>query len=613
MESSKNSLSYDPLNREKEEFRLLNLKPSHDFDSIIECSLFTSTLKKPPRYEALSYVWGAAHNTISILVNGENFEITTNLETALRYLRDPLEARVLWIDAICINQLDIGERSHQVTCMKDIYKNCWQDLLWLGIGDETMDRGMKIAEHLQSIEREADKHSRRPENPPDLAKTVDSDGSDDSDATDKDNITHEQLVGRTAMNSRSFLALKNVFVRPLLWERVWIMQEIAYAPQPVLIAGHSRLPWTALEKFLNTVDTFPDAFHDVFTHGERYHQTFKTTFSTIQAIQHQRMITRNVEKGQDSHLLDVLARFQSTSSTDPRDKLFALLALSSDPLGMKPDYSASKRSVFTKFATAYINHSENLDILCQSRWGFHTDEGDILDGIPSWVPDFEQQHPVHLIFAQRGIFSAGGLRCKVPCNVTNKDQLIVEGVSLGELSKVDNIPYWKSIPEWMTNTITAFETSIHTPNVLSKTENVFQALWRTLLTDCFRYPMRRLKEEDITSYGSIFTSWIRGDTAELEIPGLDLQMELWPRKFATTKDGLFCLTTLEAKDGDFIVVLGGAKVPVVLRRIIRDSEESTDQHEYILVGPAYVHGFMDGEAMTLADEGKLEKEEFVLK
>ncbi|ESZ91946.1 hypothetical protein SBOR_7691 [Sclerotinia borealis F-4128] len=605
MESSKNRVPYDLLNREKQEFRLLNLKPSQDFDSIIECSLFTSTLKKPPLYEALSYVWGDATNTNSILVNGEAFEITTNLETALRYLRTPLEIRVLWIDAICINQLDNGERSHQVTCMKDIYENCWKGLLWLGPGSKSMDRGMEIARGLNFSHIKPDRQSERIEDIVNVEETAQGENSDD------DTITHSQLIGSTAIGRRTFFALACVFVRPNLWKRVWIMQEIAYAPQPVLISGHSTLPWTALEDFLVTVDVFPDAFHETFGH-RCYHETFKTAFSTIQAIQHQRLIVKNMDKGRDSHILDVLARFQTASSTDSRDKMFALLALSSNTLGMKADYSASTRSVFTKFATAYINHTENLDILCQSRWGFHNHEEDVTNGIPSWVPDFEQRKPVRLIFAQRGIFGAGGSKCRLPCNVTDKGELIVDGVTLGEIRKLSKETRKSQIAEWMPDEIKALETSLYAPFISMNAENAFQAFWRTLLSDCFRYPMRRLNEEEISSYGSVFTSWKRGDTTTIELPNFDMAAELSDRRFAITENGLYCLTTLDALDGDLIVVLNGAKVPVVLRKRTGNPGGSRDKCEYVLVGPAYVHGLMDGEAMMLADEGRLEKQEFIL-
>jgi hypothetical protein len=75
-------------------------------------------------YVALSYSWGNPHETRSIFVNEHRVEVTKNLESALRILREkgPLRAGVkIWIDALCINQKDNDEKGVQVRRMRDIY------------------------------------------------------------------------------------------------------------------------------------------------------------------------------------------------------------------------------------------------------------------------------------------------------------------------------------------------------------------------------------------------------------------------------------------------------------------------------------------------------------
>lgn len=71
-------------------------------------------------YEALSYTWGSP-GTLSarfprrfITLNGAKFEVWENLFQALHYLALKSKERVLWIDAICIDQNDINERNHQL-------------------------------------------------------------------------------------------------------------------------------------------------------------------------------------------------------------------------------------------------------------------------------------------------------------------------------------------------------------------------------------------------------------------------------------------------------------------------------------------------------------------
>jgi vancomycin permeability regulator SanA len=64
--------------------------------------------------------------------------ITQNLHIALQYLRQKDKPRLFWIDAICINQTDLEERSAQVLKMKDIFEKANDVVIWLGVGsDET--------------------------------------------------------------------------------------------------------------------------------------------------------------------------------------------------------------------------------------------------------------------------------------------------------------------------------------------------------------------------------------------------------------------------------------------------------------------------------------------
>lgn len=75
-------------------------------------------------YEALSYVWGDTSDLKAISLHDCIHHVTTNLETALRHLRSEEADRVLWVDALCINQqdLDLDERQDQVQKMYSIYK-----------------------------------------------------------------------------------------------------------------------------------------------------------------------------------------------------------------------------------------------------------------------------------------------------------------------------------------------------------------------------------------------------------------------------------------------------------------------------------------------------------
>ncbi|CAK7239044.1 MAG: hypothetical protein STHCBS139747_000465 [Sporothrix thermara] len=132
--------------------------PAASFDSPLRISLFHASLDNPPEYEALSYVWGKSWGQFTVHIqdahagdDGNNDDlaqlpalpVTPNLDRALRHLRFRIKkaadgsatiphARVLWVDALCINQQDPAERSRQVQQMRRIYELCVADVAWLG-------------------------------------------------------------------------------------------------------------------------------------------------------------------------------------------------------------------------------------------------------------------------------------------------------------------------------------------------------------------------------------------------------------------------------------------------------------------------------------------------
>ena len=124
------SCLYNGLNREKKQIRLLLVLPG-EFKDPICCNLLVAHLDEKPYYKALSYVWGDPSKRLPIFVNGQEHEITTNLYRALRRIRNEFEVRVLWVDALCINQSVIHERSYQVSLMKDIYSSTKEAILFI--------------------------------------------------------------------------------------------------------------------------------------------------------------------------------------------------------------------------------------------------------------------------------------------------------------------------------------------------------------------------------------------------------------------------------------------------------------------------------------------------
>ncbi|KAL6914728.1 hypothetical protein FSST1_012488 [Fusarium sambucinum] len=97
----------------------------------LECTFETVHLASAPPFEALSYTWGEEAASVRILLNGKPFLVRPNLAHALAALRVS-EPRVLWVNALCINQQDTTERNHQVGLMGGIFSRAERVLVWLG-------------------------------------------------------------------------------------------------------------------------------------------------------------------------------------------------------------------------------------------------------------------------------------------------------------------------------------------------------------------------------------------------------------------------------------------------------------------------------------------------
>lgn len=120
----------------RHQIRLLELHPSVYDDLAIVCQLRPAQCSDS-EYDALSYTWGnnSKHKSIS-LNKVTHFSVTDNLYAALRRLRWTDRPRTLWIDALCIDQENMDERSQQVQLMGTIYRQAKRVIVWLGDANE---------------------------------------------------------------------------------------------------------------------------------------------------------------------------------------------------------------------------------------------------------------------------------------------------------------------------------------------------------------------------------------------------------------------------------------------------------------------------------------------
>ncbi|KAI0972276.1 heterokaryon incompatibility protein-domain-containing protein [Xylaria arbuscula] len=115
--------------------RLLSLMPGN-FEQELRCEISVHNLSSIPEYQAVSYTWAEETGNVdkckTILVSSHSVRVTRNCENVLKRIRKSQELRVIWIDAVCINQSDIDERGPQVQLMPQIYRGARGVLVYLG-------------------------------------------------------------------------------------------------------------------------------------------------------------------------------------------------------------------------------------------------------------------------------------------------------------------------------------------------------------------------------------------------------------------------------------------------------------------------------------------------
>ncbi|KAK5652633.1 hypothetical protein OQA88_10226 [Cercophora sp. LCS_1] len=354
---------YGPLNPVVREIRLLTLYPSPEHDSPIQGELHAASLTSCGPYNALSYVWGDPHATTQVSIDGCDLNVTLNLDQALRHIRHASQTRIFWIDAVCINQDDLDERSQQVTLMGEIFSRAECVTAWLG--EEADDSDLAIT----MIEKFAGCY---------LAHV-------------NEGVNPGESVNRIvdAFEPRVWTAISR-FIERQWWTRLWIYQEVVLAREVVIVCGNKTVTWTTLHQAwaIWSAMMLPDnaAYLDIQRSGQVTVVLAQANFSPLLYDRVYRM------HGTQLSMLSLLRSCIRRCSTDPRDRIYAIMGIAHDASDFgTPDYSKSAEEVLTGFAKELIARDGSLDLLCYARSGLLTPEVGISSGLdfrklPSWVP-----------------------------------------------------------------------------------------------------------------------------------------------------------------------------------------------------------------------------------
>ncbi|KAH0439155.1 hypothetical protein CcaCcLH18_02950 [Colletotrichum camelliae] len=253
-------------------------------------------------YEALSYVWGSSQLTHTIFVNGKQMRITENLFHALRQLRSDENDRILWVDAVCIDQQNPRERGHQVQQMSEIYRRAQPVLFWLGDSDRDTDAVISMLQKLKDkMEGPGGLYSGwRPTDQHELADEWVDRWLKDCKAL-AGHVIRQNSLDEAVLARGLGLLLKRSWFR-----RVWILQEVSNAQTGFVCCGKMSVSAMYFAQSPSFIQASPDPH-------------CQAVLEIMPGPAHK--ISWSNER---LNLLSLLKRFGTSEATDPRDIIFAL-------------------------------------------------------------------------------------------------------------------------------------------------------------------------------------------------------------------------------------------------------------------------------------------------
>lgn len=358
--SSRDPSLYSTLKVAAAEIRVLHLLPGNTRDPI-RTAIRTVSLDDTPQFEALSYVWGSPRDKKQIYVEDQIFDVTINLEAALRALRHPEETLRIWVDAICINQVDLDEKSTQVPLMGRIYKQASSVLIWLGENTLNIDRMMVWLPILRSPKgAQREREMKR--------------------------LERIELI-------RMYCGLLDLITRPY-WLRMWTYQEFALPERlPIAVCGRHRFSTDDLGKALQQHEV--KHFH--ITENDFLDPLVGMSRSCFSKENLPQVISGGVVLQQrrvpESRTWSLCFSFSLARRRceNPRDSIYATYGLFPKiQESVVPNYNKSPECVMHEMTVWAITH--DLDSFCYllNVVSFYPNRDRRLD-VPSWTLDFGKQ------------------------------------------------------------------------------------------------------------------------------------------------------------------------------------------------------------------------------
>ncbi|PMD17146.1 hypothetical protein NA56DRAFT_662456 [Hyaloscypha hepaticicola] len=456
--------------------------------------------------------------------------ITTNLCDALKRIRDLHRSKTLWADAVCINQQDLDERSHQVGLMGDIYQLAGRVVIWLG--HTTPDTGLAI-KLIGDIAETCCRHNS-------IAVTQ-LEGIDVLTSL-TDGIPEDAVRTKDA---ESWKALGQFYCRPW-FTRVWVIQEVLKARKAVAMCGKLEIEWLQI------------ALTALWIRQDRHLKPRALSLGGWESFLNAAVMgNRNILRSATP--LDLLRMTVQFQATDPRDKVS-------------------------------VASTKGLEVLSHVRHG-----RDIADGFPTWIPRWDRPENFDISGIGSMSFNASNGH-----NIREQDRvdggtLRLGGLIFDYISKCDPIMgdkwiFGSSVNERVLAAIQAHLTNSDDSLQYPTGEDI-SSVYSCVLTAGLKSEFDRVwGDDDSKRHKGRFLMWLK-DAIEPQINANiftsdDKSCQNPSIFYPQTKDhenlhkGFIGIGPGALREGDFICVMYGGRVPYVLRR-------SLDKQKF--VGECYVH------------------------
>lgn len=370
---------HTPLLRGKR-IRLLCLQPARELSDPVKCTLHEQFLEgfKPGKgpYEALSYVWGSPRGDQRITCDDRMLLVTQNCLEALQYLRHERKERVLFVDAICIDQTSTTEKTHQVELMGLVYKLAKRVIVWLGVVHEH-ERQAKTNGFLPSVRR--------------FWYWLGGGGKLEIQSNVYMHLSRPAVAVRMLAFSQFGPSM------PRDWfTRVWTMQELLLASDTVVVCGSTTMRWDDFSFLVSDKRNQRDQFWaelskpaynilntaiakkslDDISHQLKYYDTEFHGLPSSHALKYAAALTA----------WEIFACSFARRSSEPLDKVYGLYGILTD-LGIDvkaPDYTRPVLQVYKELVVTLMSRMDSIEVLTEANLVLN------IPGWPSWVPDFAE-------------------------------------------------------------------------------------------------------------------------------------------------------------------------------------------------------------------------------